>query len=58
MHAIKLEKLPKNVLIKGGHLKSSKMTDILINKKELIKHTIWHHHWFQFQIQLALIIII
>ena len=26
----------KNVLIKGGHLKSKKMTDILINKKELI----------------------
>jgi hydroxymethylpyrimidine/phosphomethylpyrimidine kinase len=26
----------KNVLIKGGHLKSKKMTDVLINKKELI----------------------
>ena len=26
----------KNVLIKGGHLKSKKMTDILINKRELI----------------------
>ncbi len=26
----------KNVLIKGGHLRSKKMTDVLINKKELI----------------------
>ena len=26
----------ENVLIKGGHLKSNKMTDVLINKKELI----------------------
>ena len=26
----------KNVLIKGGHLNSKKMTDILINKKEII----------------------
>ena len=26
----------RNVLIKGGHLKSKKMTDLLINKKELI----------------------
>ena len=26
----------KNVLIKGGHIKSNRMTDILINKKELI----------------------
>ena len=26
----------KNVLIKGGHLKSKNMTDILINKKEII----------------------
>ena len=26
----------KNVLIKGGHLKSNRMTDVLINKKDLI----------------------
>ena len=26
----------KNVLIKGGHLKSKKMTDILVNKKEIV----------------------
>ena len=26
----------KNVLIKGGHLKSKKMTDILVNKKEIM----------------------
>ena len=25
----------KNVLIKGGHLKSKNMTDVLINKKEI-----------------------
>ena len=31
-----LEKGAKNVLIKGGHLKSSKMIDVLISKKEVI----------------------
>ena len=35
--ANKLIKLgAKNVLIKGGHLKSKKMHDILVNKKQTI----------------------